>query len=140
MSSNVEKHLTAKLAATAAVTALVSSRVYPVQAPQSADLPYIIYSRAATRFPSMKSEGASAGTGVATISLSSWASTYSAAKGLADAVRGAVDGWRDQTLEPKIDRGSVMDEADAILSPEEGKEMPEAYGVVHDIDVYFEES
>lgn len=138
MSSNVEKHLNAKLAATAGVASLVSSRIYPVHAPQDAVFPYIIYSRSSTRF--INSQDGYTGTGVAMIVISSWAKSYSGAKALADVVRSAIDGWRDQTLSPKIDLASLVDESDIVLSPEDGSELPYAYGVSHDVDISFEES
>ena len=138
MSSNVEKHLNSKLLATTGVTALVSTRIYPVQAPQNASFPYIVYSRTATRF--INAGDGYSGTGVASITLASWADSYMGAKALADTVRAGLDGWTDQTVLPKIDLASLIDESDVILSPEDGSELPIAYGVVHDVDISFEES
>lgn len=138
MSSNAEKHLTNRLQNNAAVTALVVRRVYPVAAPQDAALPFIVYSRQSTEFVN-NAEGYP-GTGIAHVSVVSWGSTYQEAKSLADVVRAALNGWRDQGLNPKIDLSSIIDEADTILSPEEGSELPVAYGVVHTIALNFEEN
>jgi hypothetical protein len=43
-----EQNVYTVLAATAGVTALVGNRIYPVQAPTNAQLPYLVYQRIAT--------------------------------------------------------------------------------------------
>lgn len=136
MSSDAEKHLTNRLKRNSAVRTLISSRVYPVVAPSDASLPYLVYSRNSTEF--INSSDGYTGSAIANITISSWASTYIGAKALADAVRAALDGWRDHGLSPKIDLASIVNESDAILSPEEGSEFPVAYGVMHTIELSFE--
>lgn len=138
MSSNAEKLLHTRLASNPLVSGLVASRVYPVIAPQNAALPYIVYSRNSTQ--NVNSASGYSGSAIAQITVSSWAKTYSGAKALADAVRAALNGWRDQGASPKIDLASIVDESDDLLAPEDGNELPEAYGVVHTIDLSFEES
>ena len=138
MSSNVEKLLKSRLISNDAVTALAAGRVYPVMAPQKGDKPYVIYSRTSTEF--ITNSTGYAGTGMASLSVVSWGATYESAKALADAVRSALTRWRDQGANPKIDGVSLINESDVVLAPEEGKELPEAYGVAHELDISFEES
>jgi len=137
MSSNVEKHLKTMLCANDSLYGLVANRVYPIFSPSNVDLPYITYQRQSTSF--INSQADFTGTGVASITVSSWASTYLGSKELADAVREAVRGWSDTGLVPKIDMAMLVDESDAFINPQDGNEFPEAYGVIHQVEVTFEE-
>lgn len=91
-----EVALRARLLAVAGVSALVGTRVYPVILPQNPTFPAITYQRIGGRRESsfagpiglagplyrLDCWGGAAGTG------------YAAAKGLANAVRLALDGWK----------------------------------------------
>lgn len=83
-----EEALRARLVAVAGVTALVSSRVYPVKLPQSATLPAVTYQRISTvREGAM---GADSDIVRVRVQVTSWADSYSGVKSLSEAVRAAL--------------------------------------------------
>lgn len=84
----VEEAVKARLAAVAGVTALISTRVYPVKLPQSATLPAVTYQRVSTiRENAM---GADPGVARTRLQVTSAATSYSALKGVTEAVRAAL--------------------------------------------------
>ena len=90
----IEEGLAAFLVANAAVNAIVSGRVYPNKLPQTVTLPALTYQRVDTpRVHSHDTSGA-AGTAHPRIQFDCWAASYSGAKGLADALRGALNGYK----------------------------------------------
>lgn len=105
-----EQALYARLAAVAGVTALVSTRIYPVKLPQNATLPAVTYQRVSTsRAGAM---GADPGVAWARIQVTSWATSYSGLKSLSEAVRAALQRYSgssggvtvlDVTLDSELD-------------------------------------
>lgn len=84
----IEEAINSRLAGYAGLSALVSTRVYPVIAAQGATLPYIVHSRiSGVRESAMGSD-----TGVARtrVQVSSYGSTYSSAKNVAKQARLAL--------------------------------------------------
>jgi hypothetical protein len=88
----VEEALTTKLRADATVAALVGSRIYPVKAPQATTSAYLVYDllggedhTAHDGFGGLRS---------GRISYSCCAPKYGEAKAVAEAVRGALAGWK----------------------------------------------
>ena len=90
----IEEGLAAFLVANAAVNAIVSGRVYPNKLPQTVTLPALTYQRVDT--PRVHSHDTSGATGTAhpRIQFDCWAASYANAKGLADALRGALNGYK----------------------------------------------
>lgn len=88
----VEDAIRAVLLADPDVAALVSTRVWPIKLPQSATLPAVVYQRISTTRdqPALETP---IGATRSRVQLSSWASTYGAARQLAEAVHGALNGW-----------------------------------------------
>lgn len=85
----IEVALARQLLDTVNVTALVVDRVYPVRLPQGGDYPAITYSKVSGgRIRTMGSNEAAANPRV---QVSCWGKTYADAKGLANAVRIALD-------------------------------------------------
>jgi len=93
MASTVEDGLYAKLVATSAVTALVSARIYPQIAPQSADLPLAVY-QVVAEVPENHSTG-DTGTHRMLVQVGCWATTQASAKAIGDAIETALVGWTD---------------------------------------------
>lgn len=90
--ATIEEALRAILTANAGVTAIVSTRVYPVVIPQAATLPAVAYQRiSATREHNLGGPG---GLTRVRFQLTMAAATYAAMKALANAVRVALDGYR----------------------------------------------
>lgn len=84
-----DKYIYAKLTANAGVSALVSTRVYPIVIPQNTAYPAIAYSAVYTPGDPNKNEDATKDH--CEFTLRSWASTYDAAAALDVAVRAALD-------------------------------------------------
>ena len=88
----IEEGLKEFLIANAAVNAIISGRIYPNKLPQTVTMPALTYQRIDTpRVHSMDSSGAT-GTAHPRIQFDCWAASYASAKGLADALRGALNG------------------------------------------------
>lgn len=75
----------------AAVSALVGSRIYPLKAPAKVVKPYVTYQRISGN--RWRSFDGPTGTAQPRIQVDAYATTYAAAKGLADAIRRTLDGY-----------------------------------------------
>ncbi len=87
----VERGLRALLIADATVSALVGTRIYPLEAPGEADLPLIVYRRIGS-LPARSHDGAHPPE--VRVQLSLYAAHYSELAEIEAAVRGALDGYR----------------------------------------------
>ena len=92
---NAEGAIRAAILASAPVTALVGTRVYPMMLPQAPTFPAIVYQRIST-VPDMLVEGP--GFAPIRIQLSMWATTFGGARTLADAVVTALHGYHGGEL------------------------------------------
>ena len=86
-----ETALVARLGSTAAVTALVGARIYPMLVPQTAALPAIAYQKISPGFLSTLRR--TLGLAGPRIQVNSWASSYKDAKAVARAVRNSLNGY-----------------------------------------------
>lgn len=112
--ATIEEALQYGLSHNAGVIALVSTRVYPMRIPQGAALPCLVYTRVSTpRLHSHDSSG-SAGTAHPRFQIDAWATTYASAKGITDAVRAYLNGFRGT-----IGGGSYTATVQAALVDEE---------------------
>lgn len=87
-----ETILFTKLSGTAALTALVGTRIYPLIIPQGATYPAVTYQRIST----MAREGCMSeddGLARARIQVTAWAETFTSAKAVIDQVRQALQRW-----------------------------------------------
>lgn len=126
------------LAANAAVLALVSTRIYPLVAPQQASLPFLAYRRVQTDHVQTKSKTQD-DLARARVEIRCVASSYSAVRTLADKVRIALHGYAgtvgDYTIRGVIDEG----EYDSGELPPDGSDVPR-HVVVNDYGVWFTET
>lgn len=85
---SLETKLYTLLSGDAGVSALVSNRIYPLAAPQQADLPFVVY----TRISSGREYTLSGATGLENprMQVDCYAETYSSAKAISEAVVTAV--------------------------------------------------
>jgi hypothetical protein len=104
--ATIEEAIYSHLIADAGVSALVSTRVYPLTIPQDIALPAIAYQRISG--PRISAHDGPTGLARARIQVTCQASTYTAAKGLAMEVRQALDAFR----------GSVTTEGDELVEVE----------------------
>ena len=85
----IGKALYGKLSATSAVTALVSTRIFPDMATQDATYPFIVYTNDATQPTDVKDS--TSPLDVVTMSVMIYSNSYSQAQDIAAAVRTALD-------------------------------------------------
>jgi len=90
--ATVEQAIVERLKTSAAVNALVSTRIAPWEQKQSEALPYITYFRVSSDREHTMS--GSNGFCHAMIQIDCWAETYATAKDVAEAVRSVMDGYR----------------------------------------------
>lgn len=79
-----------RLQAVAAVTSLVSARVYPRIAPQNPTKPYVTFQKIGGEAPA-PAMGASAGLRSQLVQFDAWAETYLGGHAVMEAVRGALE-------------------------------------------------
>lgn len=84
----VEKAIIATLKAHAGLTALVSTRIYGVHAPQGVTAPYVTLFRVSAERPSAM--GDDIGIVRARVQVNSWGTTYASAKNVCDQARAAL--------------------------------------------------
>ncbi|MFZ5829137.1 MAG: DUF3168 domain-containing protein [Planctomycetota bacterium] len=128
-----EANLYAALIAATPVTDLVGTQIYPVMAPPDADPPYVVYGRTGTDFGS----GASVGdlsSSRALMEVVSAATSYAAAKTLADAVRTAAIG---PDADGKV--WVILDESDDFDLLPRGQDMVDVYLVLQNYGVFYAE-
>lgn len=87
----IEEALATKLRATTAVTALVSTRIYPLKAPQDTTTAHIVYDMLGGE--NIGAHDGFSGLSTGRLSYTCLAPTYAAAKAAAAAVRAALTGF-----------------------------------------------
>jgi len=92
---NAEGAIWSAILASAPVTALVGTRVYPMMLPQGPTFPAVVYQRIST-VPDMLVDGP--GFAPIRMQLSMWATTFDGARTLADAVVTALHGYHGGEL------------------------------------------
>ena len=98
--ATLEEVLTARLEADAVVAALCGDRIYPGRAPAGAALPHIFYMRAGG--DRVRAMARDTGVHPARVQITVKAGTYAALVSLADAVKAALENWRDGVASPRI--------------------------------------
>ena len=115
-----------RLVTTAAVTALVSTRVYPVIAPATAALPFITWRRlAVTRQQSLAGP---IGAPTVNLSVDIFAETYESARDIADQCRVSLDGWGGTFDNTVVSNVSLDNESDGFAQLA-GGDLPPVYTV-----------
>ena len=87
----LEQALYSYLSGVAGLTALVSTRIYPLMMPQDVTLPAVTYQRISG--PRVHTMGTDPGLESPRFQLSSWASSYSSVKAVAEQVRLALQDY-----------------------------------------------
>lgn len=104
------------------VSTLVGTRVYPVIAPMGTPLPLVVYQR--TNVSREQSLAGPVGAPVVSIQLTSYATSYTACKQIAQGIRLAVDGWTGTTQSVTITRTSLESENDGVTVPTDDTQTP----------------
>jgi hypothetical protein len=96
----------------AGVAALVAGRVYPLQAPQNATAPFIVYQRISSR--RVRSVDGPSGLAQPRIQVDAYAATYAGAKALASAIRTALDGYRGTVAGVRVGAIALVSDTDFL--------------------------
>ena len=88
----IEEALYEHLKNNAGVSALVGNRIYPIEAPQEAALPYLVYQRISG--PRVRSHSGPSGLAHPRFQITGAAEAYPALRNVLNAVRVALDGFR----------------------------------------------
>lgn len=126
-----EAFLFQRLSSQTSVYTLIGTRVFPMMAPTGTALPLVIYQRSAVS--RQQSLSGPVGLPVVTLQLTSYASSYTAVKSIARAVRVAVDGWTGTTSGVTIQRTSLQAESDGMVLPQDDQSLP-----VYSVDQTFD--
>jgi hypothetical protein len=129
----LEVGLYAHLTGDAGVSALVAGRVYPLLLPQSPTLPALVYQRISTNPLGATHDGANHMTRVR-MQIRCHGATLLAAKQVADAVRGALDGFAGTMGDVTVQSCLRADESD------DDEPDVEAYSVRADYMIVFDEA
>ena len=121
----IESALYSHLSNKASITALVSTRIYPQVAPDTASYPFIVYSVISEGHEHSMS-GAS-GLASVTMQIDAWASTVASRVALSEAIRNALDGFRgDMGTENLSIRSCFLESRSNFFEPKtDGKETPD---------------
>ena len=101
----LEAGLVYKLTNTAGISNLISTRTYLARIPQGATLPCLTYQRISTPRLHAHDSSGSAGTAHPRFQFDAWATTYSSAKAITDALRAALNGFK----------GTITSGADSVV-------------------------
>jgi hypothetical protein len=125
------------LVTTTVVSSIVSSRIFPLLAPQSAALPFITYRRSGIR----RQQTLSGPMGVPQVSVDFdvYAATYEGARDLADKVRLSLDGYGGTFDNTEVRQVSLENEQDDFVQLA-GAEMPPVYSVKLSFDCWWQET
>lgn len=113
-----------------AIEAAAGCNAYPVDAPDNADFPYVVYERSATSRPLLLSDGlASPGGGsdqspTAAVTVQVFAKDYIEAWNKSDAIVGAIHCFSGSASGTTIESSVVTDEKDASPIFYEGEDLP----------------
>jgi hypothetical protein len=126
---SVEAALFSVLSTAPAVSAIIGNRLFPGAAPVNTAAPYAVYSRAsARRIRSMLGPSRLA---MPRIQVDGYAATYAQARAIADAVRGALDGYRGTAAGVVIHGASLLTDQDIY----EAEALPPLFRVSLDFQI-----
>lgn len=132
-----EAVLRSALVGATAVTSIVGTRVYPVLAPASADLPFVTWRRQAIR----REQTLSVPMGVPRVSVeySIYGTTYEQARETADAMRVVLDGYGGTSDNVTVKQTSLEDESDDFVTLA-GADLPPVYRITQTYDLLWQET
>jgi hypothetical protein len=126
-----------RLVSTTAVTNLVGTRVYPVIAPADAALPFLTWRRMSVQ--RQQSLSGPIGTPTVMLTVDLFATTYEAARDIADAVRVSLDGWGGTFQNTVVANVSLENESDGFVQLA-GGDLPPVYTVQMTFSILWQET
>lgn len=132
-----EAVLRSALVSSTSFTTLVSSRVYPVLAPATASLPFVVWRR--TGITREQTLGLPMGVPKVTVEYEVYGTTYESARTVADTMRRILDGYGGTVDNTEVKHVSLENESDgfAVL---EGDQAPPAFSVTQQYDILWQET
>lgn len=132
-----EAVLRSALVGSTAVTALVSTRIYPLLAPASASLPFVTWRRSGIN----REQTLAGPMGVPRVSVqySIYGSTYEQARDVADSMRQVLDGYGGTADNTQVKQASLEDESDDFVELA-GADMPPVYQITQTYDIWWQET
>jgi hypothetical protein len=132
-----ETVLRSALVASANVSAVVGSRIYPILAPQTAALPFIVWRRSGIS----REHTLSGPMGVSTVSVEMQllAATYEQARELADRCRLVLDGYGATLNNTEVKHVSLEQESDDFVQLA-GGDLPPVYQVTQTYNILWQET
>jgi len=131
-----EKVLLDTLVSATAVTTLVGTRIYPLLAPASSALPFVVWRR--TGIQRTQTLGTPAGTPRVSVDYTVIATTYNQAREAADAMRRVLDGWGGTVDNTVVEQVSLENEVDDFVTLA-GSDQPPSYSVTQSYDIWWRE-
>ena len=113
----LEAAIFTRLSGYAGLTALTSTRIYPVILPQGPTYPAVTYQR--IDGPREHALASDMGLAHPRIQVDSWGKTYASAKSVATQVRGALQRWADTGADPVV-LDSLLESDEDGYEPETG--------------------
>lgn len=131
-----EKVIRSQLIGDSTLSPFIGSRVYPMVAPQSAELPWICFRRSGiSREQTM---GSPMGTPTVSLELQVFAGTYEDAREIANAVRLVLDGFSGSQDNVNIQQTSLESESDDFVQL--GSDSLPVFQVTQSYDILWQES
>lgn len=137
MMKSPEQVLMRQLAQSPDVARFVGHKVFPVLAPMSASLPFVVYAR--SQVQRNQTLAAPLGLPRVAIQFDAYASTYEAVRQLADAMRANLDGWTGSAYGVVVSQTSLESERDGFVQLD-GSELPPVYQITQVYDVWWQET
>lgn len=132
-----EAVLRAALVANTSVTSMVGTRIYPLLAPKTAALPFVVWRRAGiTREHTLAGP---MGMPNVSVEMQSLAATYEDAREVADRVRLVLDGYGGTVNNTEVKNVSLENEVDDFVQLA-GGDLPPVYQVTQTFNVLWQES
>lgn len=138
MTAQIESALILYLREDTGVASLVNDRIYPLVAPQRAELPLLTYQRVDGE--RIRTLAGPTGSAHPRLQINCFATTYRDAKTLAEAVRLALDGLADTTMDDvSVASVGLLNEIDMTESPVSGEEIPVSH-IAMDFEIWHAEN
>lgn len=132
-----EAVLRSALVSNSAANTLLGGRIYPVLAPATATLPFVTWRRRGIQRE--QTLGNPMGVPRVSLEFAIYGTTYEAARDVADAMRGVLDGYGATVDNVVVRQVSLEDESDDFVTLQ-GADMPPVYQITQVFDVWWQET
>lgn len=133
-----ERVLYRRLVTSPLFAAVAGFRVYPMLAPASAAVPFVVYERTGIERNATLGAVGAVGVPLVTVGLTIYGVSYAECRELADICRDSLDGWGGTSYGIEVKRVTLDLESDG-LAQLDGGELPPVYQVTQSYDVLWQE-